>query len=107
MMRGEWGRSLEVAPAGFGAVLRDATARRLLLIAFANAAPVAVTSSLFLFFVESRLQAPGWEGPLLVLFFLSAAVAAPLWGRIALAQGRARHAAWRRWSWRSSPSAVR
>ncbi|ETX14907.1 sugar:cation symporter [Roseivivax halodurans JCM 10272] len=87
MMRGDWGRSLEVAPAGFRAVLRDATARRLLLIAFANAAPVAVTSSLFLFFVESRLQAPGWEGPLLVLFFLSAALAAPIWGRIALARG--------------------
>jgi GPH family glycoside/pentoside/hexuronide:cation symporter len=36
-----------------------------------------------LYFVESRLQAPGFEGPLLLVFFLSAAVAAPLWGALA------------------------
>ena len=36
-----------------------------------------------MFFVESRLAAPGLEGPLLLLFFLSAAIAAPLWGRLA------------------------
>jgi len=64
-------------------ILRDALARRLLLIALLNAAPVAVTSTLFLFFVESRLQAPGAEGPLLLLFFLAAAVSAPLWGKLA------------------------
>jgi GPH family glycoside/pentoside/hexuronide:cation symporter len=58
-------------------------ARRLLFVALVNAAPVAVSSTLFLFFVESRLQAPGWEGAFLLLFFLSAAVAAPLWGRFA------------------------
>ena len=44
---------------------------------------MAVSSTLFLFFVESRLEAPGFEGPLLLLFFLSAALAAPLWGRLA------------------------
>ncbi len=58
-------------------------ARRLLLLALVNAAPVAVSSTLFLFFVESRLAAPGWEGPFLLLFFLSAAIAAPFWGRAA------------------------
>ncbi|MEM1342575.1 MAG: MFS transporter, partial [Pseudomonadota bacterium] len=66
-----------------GLVLRDPTARRLLLIAFANAAPVAVSSTLFLFFVEDRLEAPGWEGPLLLLFFVAAAGSAPVWSRIA------------------------
>ena len=86
-MRGEW-RAVPVAQeTGFGVVLSDPTARRLLIIAFLNAAPVAVTSSLFLFFVESRLEAPGWEGPLLLLFFLAAAGAAPLWGRAAQAYG--------------------
>ncbi|MFK7754219.1 MAG: MFS transporter, partial [Sedimentitalea sp.] len=39
--------------------------------------------TLFLFFVESRLLAPGAEGPLLLLFFLSAAMAAPVWGMLA------------------------
>nr|WP_274609765.1 MFS transporter [Rhodobaculum claviforme] len=86
-MRGEWRAAPVAQPGGFGDILRDATARRLLVIAFLNAAPVAVTSSLFLFFVESRLQAPGWEGPLLLLFFLAAAGAAPLWGRAAQTYG--------------------
>jgi glycoside/pentoside/hexuronide:cation symporter, GPH family len=55
-----------------------------------NATPVAVTSTLFLFFVESRLQAPGMEGPLLLLFFLAAAVSAPVWGRAAQTYGKKR-----------------
>lgn len=89
-MWGEWG-GFSARPALrptdafalFRPAFRDALARRLLLIALLNAAPVAVTSTLFLFFVESRLAAPGWEGPLLLLFFLSAAGAAPLWARAA------------------------
>jgi GPH family glycoside/pentoside/hexuronide:cation symporter len=89
VMRFEW----SAAPApirafdGFGAVLRDPVARRLLGVAFLNAAPVAVSSTLFLFYVESRLAAPGWEGPLLLLFFLSAAGAAPLWAAAARRHG--------------------
>lgn len=82
VMRREW-RAAPVAGAGFVPVLRDRIARRLLVIAMVNAAPVAVSSTLFLFFVESRLKAPGLEGPFLLLFFLSAAFAAPLWGRAA------------------------
>ncbi|WP_324752676.1 MFS transporter [Roseovarius sp. Pro17] len=81
-MWGQWARA-SIPSEGFGPVLRDAVSRRLLLIALVNAAPVAVSSTLFLFFVESRLGAPGWEGPLLLLFFLSAALAAPFWGRAA------------------------
>ncbi|MEX3313519.1 MFS transporter [Sulfitobacter sp. PS-8MA] len=82
-MRREWGAGAMPAAAGFALVLRDAQARGLLLIALVNAAPVAVTSTLFLFYVELVLMAPGWEGPLLLLFFLSAAGAAPLWGVLA------------------------
>lgn len=81
-MRGQW-QPGAVPDEGFGPVLRDSAARRLLGVALLNAAPVAVSSTLFLFFVESRLQAPGWEGPFLLVFFLSAAVAAPFWGRLA------------------------
>ncbi|SMH40487.1 MFS transporter [Maritimibacter sp. HL-12] len=83
LIRGEW--VCARPPAGFevAAILQDRDARRLLLIAFVNAAPVAVTSTLFLFFVEYRLQAPGAEGPLLVLFFLAAAISAPGWGALA------------------------
>ncbi len=82
-MRGEWRGSAEPSPVGFSAVLRDRAAMRLLLLAAVNAAPLAVTATLFLFFVESRLAAPGWEGPLLILFFLAAAAAAPFWARAA------------------------
>ncbi len=85
-MRGQW--SGQAAPitnplAIFRPALADGLTRRLLLIALLNAAPVAVTSTLFLFFVESRLLAAGMEGPLLLLFFLSAAVSTPLWSRAA------------------------
>ncbi|WP_299786092.1 MFS transporter [uncultured Marivita sp.] len=82
-MHNEWRGATAAPSAGFGVVLKDQISRRLLLIALVNAAPVAVSSTLFLFFVESRLDAPGWEGPLLLLFFVSAAAAAPLWGALA------------------------
>lgn len=82
-MRGEWRAAWLPTASGFGTVLRDQQARRLLLIALVNAAPVAVTSTLFLFYVELALDARGWEGPLLLLFFLAAAAAAPIWGMLA------------------------
>lgn len=71
----------------FRPALADPLARRLLLIALLNAAPVAVTSTLFLFFVESRLALPGWEGPLLLLFFLAAAASTPVWSLLARRYG--------------------
>ena len=82
-MRREWVGPVGAAmqPTPFRAILADRPARRLLALALVNAAPVAVTSTLFLYYVESGLAAPGWEGPLLLLFFLAAAVSVPLWGR--------------------------
>lgn len=88
-MQGEWRRA-SIPSQGFGPVLRDGISRRLLMVALVNAAPVAVSSTLFLFFVESRLGAPGWEGPLLLLFFLSAALATPFWSRAAEVWGAKR-----------------
>ena len=82
-MADQWQGGGDTEQTGFVTVLRDRRARQLLLVALVNAAPVAITSTLFLFFVESRLAAPGWEGPYLVLFFLSAACAAPGWGALA------------------------
>ena len=64
---------------GFSAALADPVVRQLLILAVLNTAPVAVSSTLFLFFVESRLQAPDMAGPLLILFFISAALSAPIW----------------------------
>lgn len=91
-MRGQWSAAqIPTAPeSGFRIVLSDPTARRLLVLALVNATPVAVSSTLFLFFVESRLDAPGMEGPLLLLFFLAAATSAPLWGKAAARYGAKR-----------------
>lgn len=67
--------------------LRQAGALRLLVLALVNSLPVAITSTLFLFFVEDRLQLPGKAGPLLILFFLSAGASVPLWARMSQTLG--------------------
>ncbi len=82
-MQREWQGGVAEESTPIADILADGLTRRLLLIALVNATPVAVSSTLFLFFVESRLEAPGWEGPLLLLFFLAAAASAPLWGWVA------------------------
>lgn len=69
--------------AGFAACWQDATLRRLLVIGLINATPSGFTATLFLFFVQDRLEAPSHVGPSLLAFFLAAALAAPLWARVA------------------------
>ncbi|WP_146345034.1 MFS transporter [Phaeobacter marinintestinus] len=74
-------RAIEARP-----TLRDfrkAGAAGLLGIALLNALPVAITSSLFLFFVEDRLGLPDLAGLYLVLFFAAAGASAPIWTRLA------------------------
>lgn len=78
----EWSGRVQTEPTPVKDIVSDPIARRLLFLALVNATPVAVSSTLFLFYVESRLGAPGWEGALLVLFFLSAALSSPLWARL-------------------------
>ncbi len=62
--------------------LGQSGALRLLALALVNSLPVAITSTLFLFFVEDRLQLPGKAGPLLILFFLSAGLSVPFWAKL-------------------------
>jgi GPH family glycoside/pentoside/hexuronide:cation symporter len=87
LMWPEWKPSPAAQPISMSGILRDPIALRLMVLAMVNATPLAVTSTLFLFFVESRLGAPGWEGPLLVLFFLAAALSSPVWGFLAQRHG--------------------
>ncbi|MEM7296328.1 MAG: MFS transporter, partial [Pseudomonadota bacterium] len=51
--------------------------------ALVNATPLAVSSTLFLFYVGATLEADGWEGPLLLIFFLAGAASSPLWSFLA------------------------
>jgi len=76
---------LEAGQAPRGLPLKDMLAGRagwLLALALVNALPVAITSVLFLFFVDQRLGLAPWAGAFLVLFFLSAGLCAPLWARL-------------------------
>lgn len=89
-MRAEWPafRSASTAQGpSMREIFADPIARRLLIIALVNATPVAITSTLFLFYAESVLQTGGMEGVFLILLFLSAAVSAPLWSRLARRMG--------------------
>lgn len=67
--------------------LNQSGAMFLLFLALVNSLPVAITSTLFLFFVEDRLQLPGKAGPLLVLFFLSAGLTLPIWTQMSNRMG--------------------
>ena len=74
-------RPSRAAPS-FRALIRG-SALRLMILALLNALPVAMTSTLFLFFVEDRLGLGPYAGGYLVLFFLSAGLSAPLWSQLA------------------------
>jgi len=64
---------------------------RLLLGVFAlNGIASAIPATLFLFFVEDVLETPGASGAFLGLYFMSAAVALPLWVRISARTGKRR-----------------
>lgn len=67
--------------------LRKSGGMRLLLLAFVNSLPVAITSTLFLFFVEDKLKLPDFSGPFLILFFLSAGLSVPLWSKLVARRG--------------------
>lgn len=62
--------------------LNRAGATRLLVLAVLNSLPVALTSTLFLFFTEDHLQLQGFAGALLVLFFASAGISVPVWAAL-------------------------
>ncbi len=77
------GRGRNADPNPVLTALRVPRVRYLLILGTVNALPVAVTSTLFLFFVESRLNLPQWAGGFLLLFFLSAGLSAPIWSILA------------------------
>jgi len=77
------------APMQFAA-LKSAGGVQLLWIALINSLPVALTSTLFLFFVQDKLGLDALAGPLLMLFFLAAALSVPLWSWLVKRHGARR-----------------
>jgi len=63
----------------FRVLTREPLFGRLLAAFFINGAANALPAGLFLFFVGQRLGAPDLGGPLLVLYFGAAVLAAPIW----------------------------
>ncbi len=62
------------------AILRDQPVfRRLIAAYFINGLANGIAATLFVFFVSYRLGAPEMAGPLLVVYFGAAVLAAPLW----------------------------
>ncbi|MGB5559972.1 MAG: MFS transporter [Paracoccaceae bacterium] len=81
-MHSAWPGPASNADTEWRGLLADPQIRRLLVVALFNAAPVAVTSTLFLFFVEYRLALPDLAGVFLLLFFVAAALSAPVWSML-------------------------
>lgn len=86
LMRGIWQveRTLSDDKVSITRLLKDNMLKRLLMIGFINTLPVGLTATLFLFYVDDRLNAANEEAAImLLLFFLCAALAAPFWGTMA------------------------
>lgn len=85
-----WTRPVRKAQQPSLRALRGSGALHLLGLALVNSLPVALTSTLFLFYVQDLLGLQTLAGPLLLLFFISAGVSAPLWARLSLRWGAKR-----------------
>lgn len=80
--RGMWRHPVRPGMPATWAMFRGSGAGRLLLLALVNSLPVAITSTLFLFFVEDKLLLSGMAGPLLLVFFISAFAGLPVWYKL-------------------------
>lgn len=85
-MRGRW-YSTPLALPSFRELIANDALRSFMVLAFLNSLPVAVTSTLFVFFVELRLGAPALTGPFLMSFFGAAALSVLVWKPLALKLG--------------------
>lgn len=72
------------------APLRNARFRWLLSVFAVNGIAAAIPATLFVFFASDRLQLGAWTGLFLVLYFVAAAIALPLWASLAARIGEKR-----------------
>jgi Na+/melibiose symporter-like transporter len=69
-------------------LLKSHDVRWVLFIGFCNAIPTAITSTLFMFFTADILHEEQYSGPMLAVYFLSAAAGMPIWTRLSLRYGK-------------------
>lgn len=69
--------------------LRNRAFRWLLMVFAANGIAAAIPATLFLFFAADRMQLANYAGLFLVLYFVAAACALPLWVALAARMGEA------------------
>lgn len=74
------------------AIWRNKLFLRLLTAFFFNGLANALPATLFLSFVEHRLQAPSFSGPLLLAYFVVGLLSVPFWMKMAVRIGK--HRAW-------------
>ena len=79
LMHNSWSEQMTTTSQKFSFVAPDTRIRPYLILAFVNAIPVAITSTLFLFYVEYAIGSATASEPLLLLFFGAAAVSVPIW----------------------------
>ena len=70
--------------------LHQIGAQPLLMLQFLNTLPIALTSTLFIFFVQDYLKLEAFSGLYLMLYFLGAALAMPIWSGL-LKRFRTKH----------------
>lgn len=80
---------LGMAPAGWLIPWRRPAFRRLAAVFGLSTLASAIPATLLPFFVADRLQANEWQGPLLALYFVTAAAGLPLWLRLVRRMGAA------------------
>ena len=79
LMHNSWSEQMTTTSQKFTFVAPDTRIRPYLILAFVNAIPVAITSTLFLFYVEYAIGSATASGQLLLLFFGAATVSVPIW----------------------------
>jgi len=72
----------------FFSLLKDKKICQILLLAFFNAIPTAITSTLFMFFTADVLGTSQKSGYMLAIYFLSAAISTPFWNYTSLKAGK-------------------
>lgn len=82
-----WSHAPRLRPAFALAPLLRSGGGWLLGLAVINSLPVAITSTLFVFFVEDHLRLTGQAGPFLLLFFAGAGASLPAWSALARRRG--------------------